>query len=101
LLARLAKERKLSITVQCFVMTRREPPKAASVEDSLVESLHRMVINLVAVVMVGEAPGEVVEMANLEAMELAEGEVLGDRTILLLLKVTGILTSATTALRTL
>jgi hypothetical protein len=59
------------------------------------------VINLVAVVMVGEAPGEVVEMANLEAMELAEGEVLGDRTILLLLKVTGILTSATTALRTL
>ena len=82
-------------------MTRREPPKAASVEDSLVESLHRMVINLVAVVMVGEAPGEVVEMANLEAMELAEGEVLGDRTILLLLKVTGILTSATTALRTL
>ena len=82
-------------------MTRREPPKAASVEDSLVESLHRMVINLVAVVMVGEAPGEVVEMANLEAMELAEGEVLADRTILLPLKVTGIQTSATTALKTL
>ena len=82
-------------------MIRIKPPKAASVEDSLVGSLHRMVINLVAVVLVAEAPGEVVEMANLEAMVLAEGEVLGDRIILPLTKVTGIPTSATTALRTL
>jgi hypothetical protein len=98
-LARIAKEKNHSITVQCFVGIRIKPPKAASVEDSLVGSLHRMVINLVAVVLVAEAPGEVV--ANLEAMVLAEGEVLGDRIILPLTKVTGIPTSATTALRTL
>ena len=101
MLASFARGRKLFLIVQCSVTPRRKIPKAALVEDSLVESPLKMVINLVAVVMVGEAPGEVVEMANLEAMELAEGEVLGDRTILLLLKVTGILTSATTALRTL
>ena len=82
-------------------MIRIKPPKAASVEDSLVGSLHRMVINLVAVVLVAEAPGEVVEMANLEAMVLAEGEVLGDRIILPLTRVMDTPISATTASRTL
>ena len=67
----------------------------------MVESPLKMVIKLVAMVMVGEVLGEAMEMANQEAMELGEGEVLADRTILLPLKVTGILTSATTALRTL
>ena len=83
-------------------MTRREPPKAASVEDSLEESPLKMVTKLVAVEMDGEVLGEAVGMANLVmAMELGEGEVLADRTILLPLKVTGTQTSATTALKTL
>ena len=67
----------------------------------MVESPLKMVIKLVAVVMVGEVLGEAVEMANLEAMEPGEEEVLADRTILLPLKVTGTQTSATTALKTL
>ena len=49
----------------------------------------------------GEVLGEAVGMANLEmAMELGEGEVLVARPILLLLKVMGIQTSATTLLKT-
>ena len=80
-------------------MTRREPPKAASVEDSLVESLHRMVINLVAVVLVAVALGEV--MGNLESMVPAEGEVLASRIILPLTRVMDTPISATTASRTL
>ena len=51
----------------------------------MVESPLKMVIKLVAVVMVGEVLEEAMEMANQEAMELGEGEVLVARPILLLL----------------
>ena len=98
-LARIAKARDHLITVQCSVLIPILPPEAALAEDSSVGSPHRMVINLVAVVLVAVALGEVV--ANLEAMVPAEGEVLASRIILPLTRVMDTPISATTASRTL
>ena len=80
LLARIARVRNHLLTVQCSVLIPILLPEAALAEDSSVGSPHRMVINLVAVILVAEALGEVV--ANLQEMVPAGEEVLASRTTL-------------------